>query len=243
MKITFNGDLIELLKIDNNHGSLEMTLKEKRSANDVIQSLRIPHTEVSHIRVNDKAVPDLAYVIQPGDQVEVFPISPPQRDTNSQAPQFILDVHLWKLARRLRLLGFDIAFNPQWEDPQLAEISQQEGRKLLTRDRGLLMRSQVTSGLLVRNTNTDKQVVEILRRLNLKSFIRPFIRCIMCNELLQKVDMNSELFKHSLAHTIPAKVSKWCRDYRYCRKCNKLYWNGSHVKKLITKIQNYRHIT
>jgi uncharacterized protein with PIN domain len=239
MKITFHGDLIELIRPDHHQGSLEMTLKEKRSANDLIQSFGIPHTEVGFIRVNETEKTTLSFALQTGDTLDVFPTTPPQHLPNSPPPRLLLDVHLWKLARRLRLLGIDIAFNPQWEDPQLAEISFHQNRTLLTRDRGLLMRSIVNSGLLVRHTHTESQVIEILQRLNLKSFINPFTRCIMCNDILQRVDMESHFFKQQLSPIIPDRVAQWCSEYRYCRSCKKMYWKGSHYKKLITDVKYY----
>ncbi|MCU7815977.1 MAG: Mut7-C ubiquitin/RNAse domain-containing protein [Candidatus Thiodiazotropha sp. (ex Rostrolucina anterorostrata)] len=139
-------------------GSLRKRTFEKeftgtQSVKHLIENLGVPHTEVEIILVNGQSV-DLSYPLQEGDRISVYPmfelldILPllrlrikPMRD-----PCFMADAHLGKLSRYLRLLGFDCLFFNDAGDSNLARISVEQGRVLLTRDRGLLMRRNITHG-------------------------------------------------------------------------------------------------
>lgn len=232
VQVMFHGDLREL---PDGKSPLELSFTGTRSLNDLIQSLRVPHTEVGKALVDNEPA-DLNYNVKNGDKIEVFPVTPErfaQRHGGADGLRFLCDVHLWKLARWLRLLGFDTAFDKKWRDPELADISHNEKRILLSRDRGLLMRNKVESGLLVRNTDPHQQLLEILERLGIGEFIRPFSRCMVCNGILEPADMEGEFFKERLWPQIPEGVRRWCKEYRYCQTCNKVFWKGSHYKNMI----------
>ena len=244
--ISFHGELIDLLPLKKRKENLTVEWKGKRSVKDLVESLCVPHTEVGGIRVNDQWV-TFSYILYDGDRITVFPFSPDCRTPDNPLfkPEplphvgFICDVHLWKLARRLRLLGFDTYFNSQWDDARLADISQKQGLIILTRDRGLLIRKKVTRGVYIHNTDPEKQVKELLQRLNLHKSIAPFTRCLLCNGLLEPVDMDSTFFKEILKPQIPSKVLEWTKEYHFCTSCQKVFWKGSHYEKLILKIQGY----
>jgi uncharacterized protein with PIN domain len=186
VRISFNGDLKDLLKNDGKDQWIYVKFHGKRSVKDLIQSLGIPHTEVGDIQVNRQCA-KLTYILRDGDTVVVFPLSPGRMLVDKDPPGFICDVHLWKLARRLRLLGFDTRFNPEWDDPDLADISQKECLVLLSRDRGLLKRNKVEQGLLIRNTDPEKQVIEVLHRLDISDKAAPLTRCLICNNTLVRM--------------------------------------------------------
>ena len=247
--IFFHGELIELLPLKKRKENLTVEWRGKRSVKDLVESLCVPHTEVGGIRVNDRWV-SFSHILSNGDRITVFPYSPGCRTRENPLfkpeplthPGFICDVHLWKLARRLRLLGFDTFFNRQWDDARLADISQKEGLILLTRDRGLLIRKKVTRGVYIHNIYSDKQVKELLQRLDLLKSIAPFTRCLLCNGLLEPVDMGSTFFKKILKSQIPSKVLEWTKEYHFCTSCQKVFWKGSHYEKLIRKIKEYLDI-
>jgi uncharacterized protein with PIN domain len=244
--IFFHGELIDLLPLKKRKENLTVEWKGKRSVKDLVESLCVPHTEVGGIQVNDQWV-TFSYILTDGDRITVFPFSTDCRTRDNPLfkpeplthPGFICDVHLWKLARRLRLLGFDTYFNSQWDDAKLADISQKQELILLTRDRGLLIRKKVTRGVYIHNTNPEKQVKELLQRLDLYKHIAPFTRCLLCNGLLEPADMNSTFFKEILKPQIPHKVLEWTKEYHFCTSCQKVFWKGSHYEKLILKIQGY----
>jgi len=247
VEIFFNGELEDLLPETGKEKYITVESRGKRSVKDLVQSMGVPHTEVGGIRVNDAWV-EFSYLLRDGDRVDVFPISPRAKTADNpllhrcepfKNPGFVCDVHLWKLARRLRLLGFDTRFNPGWDDADLADISQKERLILLTRDRGLLMRNKVTRGLLIRKTDPEKQVEEVLRRLEIDKNVRPFTRCLVCNGILEPAALEGEFFEKKLKAHIPPGVLEWCKEYHFCPSCEKVFWKGSHYEKLIGLVEKY----
>lgn len=200
---------------------------------DVIESLGIPHTEVDLILVNGESV-DLAYRVRDGDTISVYPVFE-SLDISSivrirAAPlrvmRFVLDVHLGRLARYLRMLGFDTLYRNKYDDPELAQISHDEGRILLTRDRGLLMRNMVTHGYWVRSTHPMEQAGEVLRRFDLYRAARPFTRCVSCNGLLETVE------KASILHRLPPQTARYYDEFSICPECKRVFWKGSHYQRM-----------
>jgi uncharacterized protein with PIN domain len=214
---------------------------ERRSIKDLIESLGIPHTELGKIVVNGKPANHL-FVVEGKSRIEVFPF----RISGFRQPgfyhegdfRFLCDVHLGAMARDLRLLGFDVAYNRQWTDCELAIKSDEEDRFILTRDRHLLMRKNIKKGLYIRNVNTASQVSEIINRLDLKDKCHPFNRCLACNGILNPAEPGTAIFNY-VKVKIPEKVRLWCREYTVCDSCRKVYWKGSHYQKLIKKVADY----
>jgi len=238
IQIRFNGDLKELIDSDGKDEWRSEIFHGKRTVKDLIQSLGVPHTEIGKIVINDRGR-DFDHILETKDRVDVYPISPHLLPEKLEPPRFICDVHLWKLTRRLRLLGFDTRFNPQWEDPELAEICHRDHLILLSRDRGLLKRNKVQQGLLIRNTNPEKQVEEVLKRLGIADKADPFSRCLMCNSILQKVGASGELFERLIEPHTPPKILEWCKEFHHCPSCERIFWKGSHYKKLNRMIEKY----
>lgn len=217
---------------------IERPLGEGQTVKHMIEALGVPHTEIDLILVNGQSV-DFTYRPKPGDRVSVYPVfeslpiqgvtrlhERPLRD-----PRFLCDVHLWKLARRLRLLGFDTAFDLNADDAALAAQAMREERILLTCDRGLLMRRTVDRGIHVKHAAVDVQLRQILGRLDLYGECRPFTRCTMCNGMLEEISRDSGEFEAVRGH-IPPGVLEWCREYYRCLGCGKAYWPGAHCANL-----------
>lgn len=238
VRISFNGDLINLLGNNKKDRWITVKFPGKRPAKDLIQSLGVPHTEIGNLQVNDHRI-DLTYILNEGDSIEVFPVSPGSKTFATDNPRFICDVHLWKLARRLRLLGFDTRFNPQWDDAELADICQKEHLLLLSRDRGLLKRNKVEQGLLIRNTDPEKQVSEVIYRLGIGTKAEPFTRCLICNGILEPVSIGGEFFEKKIKPQIPKNILEWCKEFHFCPACGRIFWKGSHYNKLIKMIDKY----
>lgn len=240
--LRFYEELNDFLPRSKRKQDIHCVFKGKRSVKDLIESLGVPHVEVDLILVNGHSV-DFSYIVGYGDRISVYPeferlnieqvtrLRPsPLRDT-----KFVLDVHLRKLARRLRLLGFDVDYEDGRDDDVLAQISHDEKRVLLTRDRGLLKRRIVSRGLIVRNTDPALQVNEILDRLDLWSRCRPFSRCIECNGFIEKLNPEQASYEEIISD-VPPGVKSWCREYYYCYQCRRVYWRGSHYDKLVSMV-------
>jgi hypothetical protein len=194
---------------------------------DAIESLGVPHTEVELVLINGESS-DFRRVLADGDRVSVYPVfeafdirplvrvrPEPLRET-----RFLLDGHLGRLARYLRMLGFDSACNRGAGDEELARLSGVERRILLTRDRGLLKRREVTHGYWVRETGARKQLREIVERFDLAGCLRPFTRCLRCNAPLR---------------------TRACHDeFLRCDNCGGVYWSGPHHRRMLAMVEELR---
>ena len=200
---------------------------------DAIEGLGVPHVEVDLILVNGVSV-GFDHRLADGDRVSVYPVFESLdigpvvrlREAPLRRPAFVADVHLRRLARFLRLLGFDVLHSNDFTDAQLVEISATEGRILLSRDRQLLKHGRVTHGYCVRSTDPVEQAGEVVRRFDLADSVRPFSRCPACNGCLKPVD------KEVVADEIPPKTARWLDEYVRCDACGKLYWHGTHFDRL-----------
>lgn len=240
--IRFYEELNDFLEPSRRTRDIEIVFPERRSVKDLIESFGVPHVEVDLILINGESV-DFSRIVADGDRISVYPvfesldIGPVTRlrPVPLRVPRFVLDVHLQKLARRLRLLGFDVDFSTDRDDVALADIAEAEDRILLSRDRQLMMRRKVARGFYVRNTDPEKQVAEVLDRLDLRGRCRPFTRCIECNGAIEALDPDAP--GAAVTAEIPPGVRAWCREYYRCRGCGRVYWKGSHYEKLVKTIE------
>jgi hypothetical protein len=236
--VRFYEELNDFLPRDSRKKEIDFSFGGRRSVKDLIEQFGVPHVEVDLVLVNGASV-GFDRIVADGDRISVYPVFESLdiagltrlRPEPLREARFVLDVHLRKLARRLRLLGFDTLFDERLDDPDLAEISHRENRILLTRDRALLMRRIVTRGFIIRNTDPVLQIREVLDRLDLRGRCRPFMRCIECNGTIGHLPAGSELFA-AVKGGIPEGVLAWCDEFYSCSSCGKIYWKGSHYEKL-----------
>lgn len=216
---------------------------DRTSVKDLIESLGVPHTEVDMILVNGKSV-NFKYLINDGDDISVYPvfesfdISEVQhlRSKPLRRPKFIADVHLGRLTRYLRMLGFDVLYKNNFDDDEIVMIALNEKRAILTKDRGVLKRNEVTHGYWVRSSKVEEQVKEILKRFDLTNVIKEFSRCIECNDLVKPVK------KEKTVNQLPLKVAKTQNEFYECPSCNKIFWKGTHYQRMLTFIQSLKGI-
>lgn len=209
------------------------------SVKDVIEALGVPHTEIDLILVDGQSV-RFDRKLHGGERVAVYPmferfdIAPLYRlrPKPLREPRFVADVHLGKLARFLRLLGFDTRYRNTLDDAELVRISTRERRILLTRDRGLLKHKALTRGYWIRATAAEQQVREVVAALSLTRNARPFTRCMSCNGALEPVP------RSAVADCVPVRVHRSFRKFARCRSCQRVYWRGTHferLRKLVTR--------
>ena len=203
------------------------------SVKDTIEAIGVPHTEIDLILVDGRSV-GFDWLLSGGERVAVYPmferldITPVVRlrPAPLRKPRFVVDVHLGRLARYLRTLGFDTLYGNDYDDAALARISAADNRILLTRDKGLLKRSEVTRGYWLRHTDPRQQIAEIVAALQLSPSARPLTRCIRCNSLLEPVT------EAAVREQLPVGLRGRYAQVSRCSGCAQLYWPGSHFDRL-----------
>lgn len=215
------------------HRPFTCRVHPRTTVKDLIESAGVPHTEIDLILVNGESV-DFNHVAGDWDRISVYPvfesidISPlvRVRPAPLREPRFVLDTHLGKLARYLRILGFDTLYRNDYDDDELAGISADERRILLTQDSGLLKRRIVTHGYYVRERAPVRQVVEVLRRFDLAGLVEPFRRCPRCNTLLAPVA------KEAILDRLQPRTRAHYEEFWICGTCGRVYWHGSHHQRM-----------
>ncbi|MBT2368733.1 Mut7-C ubiquitin/RNAse domain-containing protein [Streptomyces sp. ISL-10] len=189
----------------------------------VVESLGVPLTEAGRLLVDGRQVP-VSHIPQEGEYVEVHGVERPQRVPGAPL-RFLLDVHLGTLARRLRLLGVDAAYeNEDIGDAALAALSAKERRVLLSRDRGLLRRREIWAGAYIYSDRPDDQLTEILERFAPE--LAPWTRCTACNGALTDAD------KESVQAQLEGGTQRTYDVFARCTVCDRVYWRGAHHARL-----------
>lgn len=207
---------------------------------DPIEAFGVPHTEVELIVVNGQSV-GFEYQLQHGDRVAVYPVfesldvtpAVRLRERPLRRTAFVVDVNLGKLARQLRLLGFDTLFSNSYRDPEIVRIAAEQRRIVLTRDRRLLHAKAITHGYWIRAVEPERQLAEVVRRLDLAGQIRPFARCADCNGEIEPVE------KRRILHLLEPGTRRHYDTFYRCPACGKIYWEGSHIARLRERLAAY----
>lgn len=235
----FFEELNDFLSPQHRNITFNHNFKGRVSVKDLIESVGVPHTEIDFILANAKPV-DFTYHVQHKDEINVYPLSEimgvaglsKMRREPLSTFRFIVDSHLGKLVKYLRMLGFDSLYNSNYSDTELAQLSHSENRILLTRDRGLLKHRIVNYGHFVKQTQPLKQLQEIIQWLNINHITHPFTRCILCNGLLADVN------KRDVEDHLLPKTKENYTEFKQCLKCKHIYWKGSHYQKMQKLISN-----
>ena len=238
--IRFYEELNDFLPSERRKKDFDYRFNGKPAVKDVIEALGVPHTEVDLVLVDGVSV-DFNYHLKNGDRVSVYPvfesldISPAirLRPRPLREVRFILDVHLGKLARNLRMLGFDVAYSNKYKDAEIITKSLSEKRTILTRDRALLKCSTVTHGYCLRSTDSEDQIREVLNRFDLKGSVKPFCRCIECNGLIEAIEADK------VGDKVPAESRRAFSEYFRCADCKRIYWKGSHYEAMKKMVERF----
>ena len=239
VRLKFHGDLNLFLTHRAGDGVITRELRERTSIKDAFEACGVPHPEVDLILV-DGAPVDFAYVLDKTADVDLWPAqnSPASfakdRLQSSHIEKFVADGHLGKLARNLRLLGFDVAYDAHAQDRQLLDLMVAENRALLTRDRRLLMHKIVQHGCYPRSQDAVTQTIEIIRRFDLVFGIAPFTRCVRCNAPLEGAA------KSDVIEELEPLTKVYYEEFRRCTGCRQIYWRGSHFDKLSARVEEIR---
>jgi uncharacterized protein with PIN domain len=157
----------------------------------------------------------------------------------SEEPRFIVNTMLGNIARWLRMLGYDTLYDRKYEDWKILQIAEKENRIIITRDRGLHRRA-LNRGLKSIYLEMD-DIAERLAYIAYVTGIRLYIdlersRCPICNGELRKVS------KEEVKGKVPPKVYRLHDDFWICTRCGKVYWIGSHWRKIEEILAEARRI-
>jgi len=150
-------------------------------------------------------------------------------------PKFIVDTNVGRLARWLRMMGYDALFINEIDDRQLVAIGLKEKRVVLTRDTQIMQRRVVTSGklkaLLVRGDDTKDQLRQVVKAMNLDCEQRQFTLCLECNQPLVRRR------KEEVKDLVPPYVFQTQSRYVECPSCHRIYWRGTHWQRMKRELE------
>ncbi|OBA83453.1 hypothetical protein A9W99_07915 [Mycobacterium sp. 1164966.3] len=235
------AELNDFLPGESRGVTVRRPFRSHQTVKDVLEAMGIPHTEVDLILVNGSPQ-GFNYRPSVGDRIAAYPMfealdigsTARLRPVPLRTPRFVVDVNLGRLARLLRVLGLDVWWSSDADDPTLADISRDEQRILLTRDRGLLKRSAVTHGIFVHSQDPEQQALEVIRRLDLGQRLAPFTRCLRCNGTLVAVS------KDEVLDRLEPLTRRYYQDFSRCSGCGRIYWAGSHHARMVGLVERLR---
>ena len=235
------AELNDFLPPESRGVAVRRPFRSHQTVKDVLEAMGIPHTEVDLILVNGSPR-GFGHRPSAGDRIAAYPtfealdIGPTARlrPVPLRDPRFAVDVNLGRLARLLRVLGFDVWWSSDADDATLAEVSLDEQRILLTRDRGLLKRRAITHGLFVHSQHPEEQTLEVIRRLDLGQRLAPLTRCLHCNGELAAVS------KDEVIDQLEPLTRQYYEEFSRCVECGRIYWAGSHHARLVGLVERLR---
>lgn len=237
-KFRFYEELNDFLTIDKKKSWFSYDFMGNPTVKDAVESIGVPHTEIDLILVNSKSV-TFSHRLQDGNMVSVYPVFESMdisnvthlREKPLRKPKYILDVQLGKLAKYLRMLGFDTLFENNYDDSEIVKIAKAEKRTILTRNVSILKIKAVTHGYWIRSQKPIEQITEVLLRFDLYSNIKSLSRCIACNGIIKKTTIESVM------HKLQPKTKRYYNEFYQCASCKKVYWKGSHYYKMKSFIE------
>ena len=143
---------------------------------------------------------------------------------------FLVDAMLGNIARKLQLLGYDSEYRSDIDDLELIEKAKNEQKIIISKDRDLIARAkkQCIMSVYVTKENEIEQFLEILENIPLEfdTISGNTARCTKCNSL------TSIISKSKISSKIPQKILEFNEEFWKCDKCDQIYWEGTHIKKL-----------
>jgi len=200
----------------------EAAFNKRKSIKDIIEEFGVPPTNVDLVLINGKSV-DFNYIVKDGDRVSVYPVFESFNIQNVtllrkfplRRIRFIADIHLKNIVKPMRMLGFDIDFNGSYTTLDIVEKSIREKRIILTKRKELLKSKSITHGMMVRSGTTMKQVTYIMDDLDINDRIKPFSRCLGCNDPLKNQQTRQ------IIDSISPETKRIFQKDLLCKSCSK----------------------
>ena len=155
----------------------------------------------------------------------------------TSSPKFIVDTNVGKLAKWLRVMGYDTLFFNGGEDYQMVATALTENRVILTRDTQIMRRRVVTNGqlkaILIESDRPELQMHQVIKDLDLITEYRPFTMCLECNQPLL------ERNKQEVEERVPPYVFQTQSQYMECPICHRIYWRGTHWQAMRKNLKEF----
>ncbi len=149
--------------------------------------------------------------------------------------RFIVDHNVGRLARWLRMMGYDSVFFSGEDDSAMVKEALVEDRVILTRDTGVMRRRAVSSGrvkaLLIESEQPERQMRQLMSAFDLEGQSRPFTLCLECNTPLESRS------REAIAGRVPPYVYRTQMQYMECPGCHRIYWRGTHWAAMASKLE------
>lgn len=243
--LRFYEELNDFLPQDKRKVRFAYHFSDNPTIKDIIESMGVPPSEIDLILVNGQSV-NFSYTPKNDDKVSIYPVfesfdisricrlrAQPLRET-----KFILDAHLGKLAKYLRLLGFDALYQDtgshDFSPSPIDQREKQSKRIILTRDKNVLKKKIITHGYLIKAVDPKKQVEEVMSRFDLFSKIKPFSICLKCNVKIVPIE------KNKIANKLPSIISRHFNEFSLCPTCKRIYWQGIHYQNMLAFVRQIR---
>ncbi len=144
--------------------------------------------------------------------------------------RFAADRMLGRLAKMLRLLGYDTLYSPNLTATQLEEVARREERILLTRGSIKKRFPGFQNVLALKSDYPPEQIREAVQHFGLDAKSGLWTRCTLCNAEIQKVE------KRAVESRVEPKVFQIYQEFFRCSGCGHIYWRGSHVERILKNL-------
>ncbi len=155
----------------------------------------------------------------------------------AENPKFIVDINVGKLARWLRMMGYDTLLFDGDDDSRMIVIALRQERVLITKDSQIMKRGVVTSGrlntVLITSDDPEVQMHQLIETLDLDCRLRPFTICLECNQPLV------ERSKEEVKDLVPPYVFQTQDRYLECLACHRIYWKGTHWQAMTGMLERF----
>ncbi len=150
--------------------------------------------------------------------------------------QFIADVHLGKLTRYLRLLGFDVLYNNSYQPAEMIDISVKQNRTLLSKNALLQKQYPQLSLCVIKHSDSLEQLQQVIKQFELFNQFQPFTRCLVCNGMLVSV------LKEDIILFLPKNTATYYDEFWQCTQCSHVYWKGAHYNRMIKWLHRLQEV-
>jgi len=151
--------------------------------------------------------------------------------------KFIVDTNVGKLAKWLRIMGYDTLFFNGSNDSRMVAIALAEGRVILTKDTQIMKRGVITKGrlkaILIQSDQPEQQMQQVVDSFHLDCQFKPFSVCLECNQPLVEKD------KEQVKDLVPPFVFKTQNQFMECPSCHRIYWRGTHWQRMREKLSKF----